>query len=298
MPVSLPVHELAALAAALCWAITGTIVREPVTVLGAERFNRIRGWMVVAGLALIVVLSGPGQGLPGAAVLALAVSGLIGVMIGDTANYAAVARLGPRRAGAVFALNAPMAAILGWWSLGETLSGQAMAGIAVTALGVGIAIMGRPPSGAHRLEQTEGVLALGLAAGLVAALGQAGGSLIARPAMAAGADPWLASLIRVGASTAALTVLVPFRRAAPVVAVPPRIWLLTAATAVIGLLFGMTLLLFALQGGKVGIVSTLSATSPVLILPLLWIRTGQRPTSASWLGAGVAMAGLALIFLR
>ena len=42
----------------------------------------------------------------------------------------------------------------------------------------------------------------------------------------------------------------------------------------------------------------LSATSPVMILPLLWLRTGQRPTLMSLTGALLAVAGLALIFLR
>lgn len=60
----------------------------------------------------------------------------------------------------------------------------------------------------------------------------------------------------------------------------------------------MTLLMYALQGGKVGIVSTLSATSPVIILPLLWLKTGQRPSMTSWLGALICVVGLALIFLR
>jgi drug/metabolite transporter (DMT)-like permease len=60
----------------------------------------------------------------------------------------------------------------------------------------------------------------------------------------------------------------------------------------------MTLFLYALQGSQTGIISTLSATSPVLILPLLWLRTGQRPTLLSALGAAVAVMGLALLFLR
>ena len=74
--------------------------------------------------------------------------------------------------------------------------------------------------------------------------------------------------------------------------------LLTAVTAVIGLLLGMTLFLYALEGSKTGIIATLSATSPVMILPLLWLRTGQRPTAVSFAGAMLAVAGLALIFLR
>lgn len=44
---------------------------------------------------------------------------------------------------------------------------------------------------------------------------------------------------------------------------------LTAVTALIGLLLGMTLFLYALQGSKTGIIATLSATSPVITLPLL-----------------------------
>ena len=78
----------------------------------------------------------------------------------------------------------------------------------------------------------------------------------------------------------------------------PKVLLLTAATALIGLLLGMTLFLYALQGSKTGIIATLSATSPVIILPLLWLRTGQRPTLISVCGAALAVTGLALIFLR
>jgi drug/metabolite transporter (DMT)-like permease len=71
-----------------------------------------------------------------------------------------------------------------------------------------------------------------------------------------------------------------------------------ALTALIGLLLGMTLFLYALQGSQTGIIATLSATSPVIILPLLWLRTGQRPTGKSWAGAALAVTGLALIFTR
>ena len=74
--------------------------------------------------------------------------------------------------------------------------------------------------------------------------------------------------------------------------------LLTGANAIIGLLVGMTLFLYALQGSQTGIIATLSATSPIIILPLLWLRTGQRPTALSFAGAALAIAGLALIFLR
>jgi uncharacterized membrane protein len=54
----------------------------------------------------------------------------------------------------------------------------------------------------------------------------------------------------------------------------------------------------ALRTGNVGIVSTLSSITPVLVLPMVWLRTGQRPAAAAWLGAALVIAGTALISTR
>lgn len=295
----MPLHELAALGTATCWATTGLISADAVRALGAFWFNLIRQAFVTGILALILTLSGGWHGLDMATVVVLAVSGIVGILLGDTFNFAAVGRIGPRRAGAIFALNAPMAAVMGWAFLGETLTLQAVLGIALTAAGVAVAILGRPRANAHRFETLHGGLLLGLLFGLGAAAGQAAGSLIARPLMTAGLDPWLASLFRVGASGLAMGLIAATPLAPPRAGPMTRTALiLTAATAIIGLLIGMTLFLYALQGSQTGIIATLSATSPVLILPLLWLRTGQRPTAMSFVGAAMAIAGLALIFTR
>lgn len=297
--MAVPIHELAALGTATCWAMTGLIAADAIRVLGAFHFNLIRQVFVSLILGAVVLATGATAALDWQGVALLAVSGVVGILLGDTLNFAAVGRLGPRRAGAIFALNAPMAAVLGWALLGERLGGQAWAGIAVTVAGVALAILGRPASGAHRLEQVWGGLRIGVFFGLGAALGQAAGTLIARPYMAGGLDPYLGSLIRVGASGLAMGVLAGLPWAPPrPVEVSRKVLALTAATALIGLLLGMTLFLYALQGSQTGIIATLSATSPVIILPLLWLRTGQRPSAKSWAGAALAVTGLALIFTR
>ena len=295
----LPLHELAALGTATCWATSGLIASDAVRALGPFHFNLIRQMFVTVLLIGIVTLTGGWQGLGGGQMASLALSGVVGILLGDTLNFAGVGRLGPRRGGAVFALNAPMAAVLGWAFLGESLPVQACAGIVLAALGVALAVLGRPRQDAHRLETVRGTLILGVLFGLGGALGQAAGSLIARPLMAGGLDPYLASLARVGASGLAMSAL----SATPLAPALPRAISRLAmgqalATAIIGLLIGMTLLLYALQGAETGIIATLSATSPVIILPLLWLRTGQRPTGISWIGACLAVAGLALIFTR
>lgn len=297
--MTLPLHELAALGSATCWATTGLIAADAIRSLGAFWFNLIRQAFVTLCLAAVVLASGSWTGLDSPSAALLALSGMVGILLGDTFNFAAVGRLGPRRAGAIFALNAPMAAILGWAILGESLEWRAALGIALTAAGVALAVLGRTRTDAHRLEQLKGTLAAGALFGLGAALGQASGSLIARPVMTGGIAPWLASLVRVGASGAAMSVLaaLPGTPALPR-PVTPAVWAMTLATAVIGLLLGMTLFLYALKGPETGIVATLSATSPVIILPLLWLRTRQMPRAMAWAGAALAVAGLWLIFTR
>ena len=59
---------------------------------------------------------------------------------------------------------------------------------------------------------------------------------------------------------------------------------------------GMSLILYALSGGEVWIVTTLSATSPALMLPFIWLKTGERPAGPAWLGAVLAVIGSGLIF--
>ncbi|MBK4217366.1 DMT family transporter [Paracoccus caeni] len=299
----MPIYELAALGAAACWALTGSLVTGAVRAIGPFWFNLLRHIFVILMLSVVVGFLVPQGHLGRHEAAILIASGIIGIFIGDTLNFAAVGRLGARRAGALFALNAPMAAIMGWLVLGETLNSQAVLGICVTAAGVAIAIAGRPPANAHRFEQTEGIILTGILFGLGAALTQALGSLVARPVMEAGVDPYVASLLRVSASGLCFGVLASVMASGVTSAKPMRPMTTEAIamallTAIFGLGLGMTLLMFALSGGKVGIVSTLSATSPVLILPLLWLRTGQRPTRASCLGAVIACAGMALLFLR
>jgi drug/metabolite transporter (DMT)-like permease len=297
--MNIPLHELAALGTATCWAITGLISADAVQALGAFHFNLVRQAFVTFLLALIVMLTGAWVAQTTTTVAVLASSGVIGILVGDTFNFAAVGRIGPRRAGAIFALNAPMAALLGWIVLGEALPLQAVLGVCITASGVAVAILGRPHANAHRLEALKGTMLIGVVFGLGAAFGQAVGSLIARPIMTSGMDPYLASLFRVGASGFAMGVLAITNFAPPrPEKVSRNALILTATTAIVGLLIGMTLFLYALQGSKTGIIATLSATSPVIILPLLWLRTGQRPTAMSFFGATLAVIGLALIFLR
>lgn len=297
----MPIYEFAAFGAAICWALTGLISAGPAGHLGALSYNRIRQVFVTCLLIAYVAFTGTWRQLDSENILPLMCSGFIGIFLGDTALFAAVIRLGPRRAGILFAMNAPIAALLGWTVLSETLSARAVSGMALTIIGVCLAIFfGKRPSQKHPWEAVKGALWIGIAFGLLAASGQAIGSIIVRPVMETGIDPFVGSLIRVGVAAACLSALAQL----PVPAVKSRnpptlpVVAMTALSGFLALAVGMTLLLFALSGGKTGIVSTISATTPVIILPLLWLRTGERPAAGAWLGAVFVVIGLAFILYR
>jgi drug/metabolite transporter (DMT)-like permease len=269
--------------------------------LGALAFNRARQVFVTCLLGLYLLATGTWRELDAGSITPLLLSGIVGIFAGDTLLFAALNRIGPRRAGILFALNAPMAALLGWLLLDEKLPPVAIVGVALTVGGVALAIVfGKRRTQLHQWEIIKGPLWVGVALGLGAALGQALGSIIARPIMATGLDPFAASVLRVGIAALCLSALMQL----PIPAVKakgPLTWrvaALTALTGILALAIGMTLLLFALSGGQVGIVSTLSATSPVIILPMLWARTGERPAAGAWAGAGLVVVGMALIFSR
>lgn len=295
-------HELAALGAALAWALTGVIGHPAAQRLGAFGFSLYRQTFVSVLLGAMVWVTGSAIGQQGDARMLglLAASGLAGIFLGDSCLYLALVRLGPRRTGVIFALNAPMAAVLGWMFLGEALTAPAVAGIALCTLGVAVSVVGRPGrSGTHRFEAISGPVWQGVGVALLAALGQAVGTMLARPVMETGFDPMLATLVRV---TVAVPGLLLVLAAAPGLR-PPRpigagMALRVMAVGVLGMGIGMTLLLYALAGENLAIVATLSALSPVMILPVLWVATGARPSLTSWAGAGIAVLGMALIFAR
>jgi drug/metabolite transporter (DMT)-like permease len=206
--------------------------------------------------------------------------------------------LGPRRNQVLFATNAPMAALIGWIFLGEVLALTAWFGIALVTLGVGTAVMlGRRAEETHSLEQTTGSLRVGVSFALGAAFCQAWGLVISRPAMEAGVDPIAASVLRVGMAFLGLlaSYLLQHQRLPSLPASP--LLLITALSGFLGMGVGMTLIQFALIEAEAGIVATLSSTSPVLILPVLWMIYGRRPALGAWIGAVLAVLGAAFLFL-
>jgi drug/metabolite transporter (DMT)-like permease len=293
----LPAEALAALAA-LCWAFGSLFSATAASQMGAFAFTR---WRLFFALTLLWALSfytGQWRSLDMGSVAWLALSGLIGIFIGDTALFACMNRLGPRRSGVLFATHALFSALLAWLFLGETLWGWTLLGASLLVSGVMVAIAwGRRGGETHAWESTRGSIWVGALLGLLAALCQSVATLMIKPMMASGMDAIAASAVRTTASFLAHAAL--WWAGAQLAQVQQRMTIKTAfhvwASATIAMGLGMTLILQALKTGPANLVGLFSSLSPVLLLPLLWVVYRRRPAWGAWCGAAMAVLGSALI---
>jgi drug/metabolite transporter (DMT)-like permease len=313
--LSLLVSEALAVASAFCIALSSMLLSE---LKGRVPLLQLARWQQLAGFAMTgaVSLALGGWRTVGAWQFGmLAASSLSGIVIASTTYFAAIYSVGPRVTALLFSLTSPFALALGYLALGETISRGQAAGVALVLAGVALAIglprrVATPASSLSPAAAPEtspltpappSAVSLwpGVALGLVTAFGQAVGSLLARPAMASGVEPFTAMALRSGLAALVFVGLaaLPLGRAgrAPLRA---DTFGIAVASAFFGTALGMSLLMAALRGGQVGIVSTLSSVTPVLILPMLWVRTRERPPLLAWIGALLAVSGTALISLR
>ena len=292
------IAELAALGAAFCWALSGLIIINPLRKIGALALNRARMFFVFLMLAAVSVMTGAWRDFPVSTIQTLMISGLIGIFLGDTALFGSLKRLGPSRAAVVFALHAPMTVIMGWFLLGEHLEVFTLIGCGIVTTGVIIAILGRKNhEEPQNIDSTHGRLRYGILLGLLGALGQSAGAIIARPVMVEGVDPVTATAIRVGIATLCLifTGFIPNPLFRSKTTFTIKLLVLIIVSGFLAMGVGMTLFMYGLSIGDAGVVATLSATTPVLILPLLWINTGIRPPLMAWISAVVTLLGIVLI---
>lgn len=260
------------------------------------------GKLVFAGVLMTVTRLGLGSlapvtAAPASAGVLLAVSALLGLTIGDTAYFASMEALGVSRAMLLLSSAPVFTSLGGVLLLGERLDARALVGIALTVIGVAV-VVARPAEA--RAER--GGAARGVALGLVAALGQAGGSLASRRAMQLGIDPLAAGagrLVLGAIGLLALAAIAGSARAWVSALVRDRAWLAVGRAALVGTYLGIWLAQTGLaRSASVGVAATLLATSPLFALPLAHTMGLERATPRAAMGALLGVAGVAVLSLR
>jgi drug/metabolite transporter (DMT)-like permease len=293
------VGEISALTTAFLWSGSSLVFASATARVGAVQVNITRLILAAVYLGIVVVLFHLESSLSSRQLVNLAVSGIIGLAVGDSFLFKAYKEMGPRITMLIMSLSPAIAAVLGYAFLHEILSLQAVVGMIVTIVGIGIVVLQR----GRKVEKALQVTAAGLIFALVGASGQAINLLFAKAAFNEGPiDGFLATFIRIMASLIVLlpAVILSGRWRDPVADFKRdrKAFGLTVAGSILGPFLGISFSLIAIANTSVAIASTLMATVPIIMLPLVRIAYKERPGPQATFGACVAVGGVATLFLR
>lgn len=296
--------ELAALSASAFWAFASLLFTQLSRDYGPIVMNALKCVVALAMMGVtLLLLEGViwPTNVPANDTWLLAISGLVGLSIGDTAYFHALTRLGARRALLMTALVPPTTAMLAWPALGEALNAWMLLGMALTMGGVVWVIMERVPTPDGVDEQTESkARTWGIVFALVAVLCQSTGNVLTKMGGEAASAIGI-SVVRVAIGSLGLLVVVGARGKLSTLVAPLRDGK-ALSRLVLATLTGTYLGIWLLNAGlkytsHTGIAATLSSTSPIFVLPLAWLMTNEDLSPRAIIGAVIAVAGVAVLFL-
>lgn len=297
--------EIAGVLTAVFWTVTSLAFESAGKKVGSLSVNLIR---LVMAFFFIGIYSWFARGFffPSDATLFqwkwLALSGLVGFVIGDLLLFQAFVVVGARISMLMMALAPPFAALIGWLLLDEVLAPQSWLGMAVTMAGIVLVILKREKTEKNgeiikKIKSSYSVPGILLALG--GALGQAAGLVISKKGMGE-YDAFSAAQIRVLTGIVAFTILFFFmRRWGKVWAAVQHKSAMKRITlgAIFGPFLGVSFSLIAVQHTQAGIAATLMAIVPVLIIGPSILLFNEKVNWKEILGAVITVAGVALFFL-
>lgn len=284
---------VAALGSAFLWALAAILFRRAGERVAALAMNFVKGVVAIACLVLIVLPLGGFQADARSAAL-LGLSGVVGIALGDTLYFLALARLGARRILLLSTLIPVATAMVAVTVLGERLAAGAWVGILLVLGAVSFVLWERAPAsaGTHVLRggvvmgvvfvgaETFGIIATKLGIAEISALE---GTLIRHLAATFALGLWL------GAAGKFRVQMAPLKNT--------RLLGLVAGAGLLGGFLGMWLAVTGLKYTHAAVAATLNATSPLFVLPLsMWLD--KEPVGrGAVIAALIAVVGLGVYFV-
>jgi drug/metabolite transporter (DMT)-like permease len=287
--------EFACLGAASLWAATVLLFRGPIREHGPRTINLAKCLLaaVLQG-ATVLALGQTGTLLraPGSELAFLAVSGIVGLTLGDTALFAAVSRIGVHRTLLLQTLAPFFAALLAAVWRGERPTAPQVAGTLLILAGVALVVAPRRGEAGG-----SGWDIPGIALSVLAALGQGAGVVLAKSGMES-IPPVPASFFRLAAAAAGLVVLSlvlrRLGRIVPLLRAPATLARVVPATF-LGTYIALFLMMAGVALAPAGVAAVLLATSPVFSLVFESIADRRPIAARAALGTALAVVGVAVL---
>lgn len=283
----------AALASALCWAMGSILYERLGFSLSAVGLNIAKN---IVGIALfsLILLAGVFEPMGWEAVGLLALSGVIGIALGDTFFFLSLNNIGAHALVLMCLLGQVLTVVFAVIFLGERPSPLTWVGVAAVVSGVTLVLWTKVADETHRSNLR------GVVFGMLAVVCMAVGIVITKVGIE-DVDPMQATFVRMVAGTLGIFLWGVIFRQAPDWTRPFRDPVLArrVITAVLVSTFGgFWLSHVAIKHLDVTVAGTLNAAEPLFVLPLAAIFLRERITIPAVLGSLAAIAGIVILFLR
>jgi len=294
------IGELAALATSFFFAATAVVFTQTGKMVGSKVTNVTRATLALFYLLIINTIFF-GSPLPFSAAPErwgwLAVSGLVGLAIGDAFLFQALVCVGPRISTLLMSLAPVIGALTAWLAFSEVLTAGQIAGIAVTLAGIAwVVVTTRQDGAVSGCAPGQGILF-----GILGATGQAWGLVLSKQGMLGDFSPFEGGVIRMLVAVIVLWIWAAIEGRASstirTVRETPNALGLLALGAFVGPLMGVSASLLAVQHAPIGVASTLMALPPVIMLPISYFFYKERFGWQAVAGTLIAIAGVAMLFL-
>ena len=287
-----------AIGAAAIWSAVALSATRVVRYFGSYNYNLLRLLGIIVFFFPYVYINWESLYFNQSIFSAIILSSIIGIIIGDTFLFVCLKRLGPRRQALLFSMQIPFTIILAEIFLQTLPSTTELIGCALIFSGILIAIQFNRTIPDDDLENIQGNKYTGLFAGIGLALCQSIGIILMKPALQT-TDPIIVSYLRVIVAAIIMFGSLFFIK-------NNQLWekmknikvtLFSIFLGFMGMGVGMTMLIYALKYGNPGVISTLSSTMPIMIIPILWIVTKNYAGHLAVVGATLTCVGAGIIFL-
>ena len=306
--------EFAALLTAFFWTITALAFESASKKVGSLSVNLIR---LVVAFILLGIYSWIVRGMffPTDAAphnwIWLSLSGLVGFVLGDLFLFRAYVVVGARISMLIMALAPPIAAIIGWFVLGEQLTLQQLGAMVVTFAGIAIVVLKRE---IDEPELLDGVVVVtkgnrkkvrfsypisGILLAFGGAVGQGGGLVLSKFGMA-DYDVFAAVQIRVITGVVGFSGLFLVLNRWKSLGKAVKNWKAMGRLSVgafFGPFLGVSFSLWAVKFTTTGVASAIMSIVPVLIIPPSILILKEKFNPKELIGAIIAIAGVVLFFI-
>ena len=295
--------EIAALSAAFMWSVSSTLFTKVGKRIGPLSLNALR--ITISAFLFSVsnfILYGtffPIVSYNQIAILSL--SGIIGLAVGDLAYFGALVEMGARKAILVSSMAPIFSLIGGYILLHEVPTHMALIGILLVLLGIWIVIIEKEERNENKKFKTH--IFKGAIFGTIAAIGQGIGVVFSKYGMFYSSiplNPLSTTVIRVFAALPIIWLtLIIWKKPKNILSGLKDGYALKLLIfgSLIGPFIGLWLSMIAIKYAQVGIASTLLSTTPLMVLPVVYLIDKEKINLRGIFGALMAVIGVALIFL-